>query len=167
MKNCPNCNARMEDGAVFCTNCGARFTDNAQQTAPNGNAAPNYGAQPQYAPIYNPYDHTAEFDKKDISDNKVICMLVYLTSWVGIIIALLTQSSSPYVAFHVRQALKIVVVEALIGLSAAVLVWTFIVPIAAVVMLLVFFVIKIICFFQVCSGKAVEPAIIRSLNFLK
>ena len=48
-----------------------------------------------------------------------------------------------------------------------VLFFTVIVPIAAAVMFIVFEVIAIICFFQVCQGKAVEPAIIRSLGFLK
>ena len=28
-------------------------------------------------------------------------------------------------------------------------------------------VVKIICFFQICGGKAVEPYIIRNLSFLK
>lgn len=63
----------------------------------------NNGAYQQqyYAPV-DPYDHTAEFSQKDISDNKVIAMLVYLMGAVGIIIALLASSESPYVSFHVR-----------------------------------------------------------------
>ena len=171
MKICPNCNAQMDDTAAFCTKCGAKI-ENAQQPNPgNGNqgqAAPNYAPQqPQYAPIYNPYDHTAEFDRKDISDNKVFCMLVYLAGWIGIIIALLVGNSSPYTAFHVRQALKINIVTTLMTIATLLLFWTIIVPIAYAVMVVVFFVIDIICFFQVCSGKAVEPAIIRNLNFLK
>ena len=28
-------------------------------------------------------------------------------------------------------------------------------------------VLKVICFFQICNGKAKEPAIIRGLGFLK
>lgn len=151
MKFCPNCGTQMEDNAAFCPKCGVQ-----------PNAAPNV----TYAPV-DPYDHTAEFDPQDISDNKVYAMLVYLMGTIGIIIALLAAQNSRFVAFHVRQALKIVAVNLLMGIISAVLIWTFIVPIAAGVMAVVLWVIKIICFFQVCSGKAKEPAIIRSLGFMK
>ena len=151
MKFCPNCGTQMEDNAAFCPKCGVQ-----------PNAAPNM----TYAPV-DPYDHTAEFDPQDISDNKVYAMLVYLMGTIGIIIALLAAQSSRFVAFHVRQALKIVAVNLLMLIASAVLFWTFIVPIAAGVMSVVFWVIKIICFFQICSGKAKEPAIIRSLGFMK
>lgn len=151
MKFCPNCGTQMEDNAAFCPKCGVQ-----------PNAAPNM----TYAPV-DPYDHTAEFDPQDISDNKVYAMLVYLMGTIGIIIALLAAQSSRFVGFHVRQALKIVAVNLLMLIASAVLFWTFIVPIAAGVMSVVFWVIKIICFFQICSGKAKEPAIIRSLGFMK
>ena len=98
MKSCPKCGAQMEDQAVFCANCGANYNN-------------PYGAA---APVVPEWDHTAEFDPKDVSDNKVIAMLVYLLSVVGILIALLSQNS-PYVSFHVRQALKFLVVETLVG----------------------------------------------------
>ncbi|HAA99993.1 MAG TPA: zinc ribbon domain-containing protein [Ruminococcaceae bacterium] len=151
MKFCPNCGTQMEDNAAFCPKCGVQ-----------PNAAPNV----TYAPV-DPYDHTAEFDPQDISDNKVYAMLVYLMGTIGIIIALLAAQNSRFVAFHVRQALKIVAVNLLMVIASAVLFWTIIVPIAAGVMAVVFWVIKIICFFQICSGKAKEPAIIRSLGFMK
>lgn len=165
MKVCPKCQAQLDDNAIFCTRCGSQFA--AQNS---GQQVPNYNTyQPPYAgtPAYDPFDHTAEFDSKDISDNKVISMLVYLMGWIGIIIALLGSHSSPYAAFHVRQALKFTVVKTLMLICTVLLFWTFIVPIAYAIMSLVIFVIKIICFFQICSGKAKEPAIIRSLKFLK
>lgn len=161
---CPNCQVQLPDDAMFCTNCGVQFVG-TQETPQN----PNFNTYaPQYsAPTYDPYDHTAEFDPKDISDNKVLSMLVYLMGWIGIIIALLGSNSSPYVAFHVRQALKFTVVSILMTICTLLLFWTFIVPLAFGVISLALFVIKIICFFQICSGKAKEPAIIRSLKFLK
>ena len=39
--------------------------------------------------------------------------------------------------------------------------------ILAGIIVLVLYVIRIISFFQVCGGKAVEPAILRSIGFLK
>lgn len=151
MKNCPKCNTTLNDDAIFCTGCGTQLAS----------------APYSYAPAFDPTDHTAEFDAKDISDNKVISMLVYLMGVPGIIIALLAASTSKYAGFHVRQALKISVVEILLGILTALLFWTFIVPVVAGFMFFVLLVVKIICFCQVCAGKAKEPAIISSLTFLK
>ena len=164
MKYCPNCQTQVNDETVFCPSCGVPMGNQNNQQFQH--PAPGYQQQPPM-PAYDPYDHTAEFDAKDISENKVISMLVYLMGWIGILIALLGSNSSPYAAFHVRQALKFEVVNILMLICAAVLCWTLIVPAAYGIMSGVLLVIKIICFFQICSGKAKEPAIIRSLGFLK
>lgn len=155
MKICPKCGAQLDDSAAFCPSCGMQF------------ASPNATYAAPYAAPVMPYDHTAEFDAKDVSDNKVIAMLVYLLGVVGIIIALLLGDSSPYAAFHLRQALKFVVIETLSTLASILLCWTIIVPLAASIFMIVLWVVKIICFFQICGGKALEPAIIRSFGFLK
>ncbi|MBQ7718534.1 MAG: zinc-ribbon domain-containing protein [Clostridia bacterium] len=160
MKNCPNCNTQLDDNAVFCAACGAQLGAPQQPTQGFVNPQP-------YAPAYDPYDHTAEFDTKDISENKVFAMLVYLLGTIGVIIALLASNTSPYARFHVRQGLKFTVVEILTVIVSLVLCWTIIVPIAGAIFLGVLEVIKIICFFQICSGKAKEPAIIKGLKFLK
>ena len=178
MKICPNCQQAMDDQLAFCMNCGTQLPAAQPAPAPQPIQTPP-PVQPQngpYAgnvppvqpmPIIDPYDHTAEFTAKDISDNKVISMLVYLMGAIGIVIALLASNTSPYAAFHVRQALKFTVVNILISIASVVLCWTFIVPIAAALLALALFVVRIICFFQICKGKAVEPLIIRSLTFLK
>ena len=116
---------------------------------------------------YDPYDHTSEFDAKDISDNKVIAMLCYLMGPAGIVIALLGSNRSDYAAFHVRQALKFTVVDILLVIIGLLLCWTVIVPIACGVFASVLWVVRIICFFSICKGKAKEPAIIRSFGFLR
>lgn len=158
MKQCPHCGNQIHDDASFCPFCGSRFD---QQAAKSG-----------YAPgtqviLVAPYDHTREFDPKDVSDNKVYCMVIYLMGVIGVIIGLLAAQSSPYVAFHVRQALKFTVVDTLIGLVALVSFWTLVVPVLAGIALAVLYVVRIICFVQICQGKALEPVIIRSLGFLK
>lgn len=191
MKTCPTCGATLDDATMFCTQCGTNLQgapdfantqgsasnqDTVNQDAAPNQGMPNQGPMPgqgapyqQYAqaPVFDPYDHTAEYSPKDISDNKVIAILVYLMGTIGIIIALLASKESPYVAFHLRQGLKFLAVEVLVGIVSAVLFFTLIVPIAGGIFLIVLWVIKIICFFQICSGKAKEPAIIRSLGFLK
>ena len=157
MKVCPGCNSTHEDGVAFCTNCGFSFAT----------AQPTPAPVPAPAPAVDPADHTAEFDPADISENKVLAMLPYLMGWVGIVIALLAVNNSRYVAFHVKQALKFAVVESLAGIASVILFWTFLVPIAAAILTVVLSVLKIVCFFQICSGKAKEPAIVKDLSFLK
>lgn len=157
MKTCVNCYCQIEDDQSFCPVCGA------QQPYPNPNpqAAPQYPPQPQYA--YDIYDHTAEFDPRDISDNKCYAMLIYLLGWVGIVIALLASHDSPYLQFHIRQAIKITVCMSLLVILMIIPIVNFVAAICIIILL----VLKIIAFFQICTGKAKEPAIVRSLGFLK
>lgn len=167
MKNCPNCNALLDDNAMFCVTCGAKITGDSAQSSQQYYSAPpqGYAPAPAYAP--DPFDHTSEFDPQDISDNKVIAMLVYLLGSVGIIIALLSSKDSPYAAFHVRQALKITVCEIIAGIASAILLITVLVPMAAGIFTFILQIVKIICFFQICKGQAKEPPIIKNFTFLK
>ena len=162
---CTNCGTELPDGSAFCTNCGASLAGGAPQSA--GQTANTGVPQMQNYATPDSTDHTAEFSAKDISDNKVMAMVPYLLGTLGIILALLASKESPYTSFHVRQALKITVVNTLIAIISLVLFWTIIIPILAGICIAVLFVIKVICFFSVCSGKAKEPPIISSLKFLK
>ena len=113
------------------------------------------------------WDHTAEFDEQDISDNKVLAMSVYLLGALGVIIGMLGSHNSPYAGFHVRQSLKFVVLESLTMIAAVLLAWTIVVPLAAVVFRAILLIVKIACFFSICKGRAKEPAIVRGFKFLK
>ena len=152
MKYCPNCGSPLEEGAVSCPNCGDPLT---------------LQAAPAPAPYVDPADHTAEFEAGDVSDNKVIAMLPYILGIGGLIIAMLARTDSPYAQFHIRQYLKICVCEAIVAICSAVLCWTVLVPIAGAVCVVILLVVRIICFFQICKGRAKEPAIVCKLGFLK
>ena len=173
--NCPKCGNEVAEGSAFCTKCGASLAAGAQATNPNPNPNPQMGGYGNPNPqmgmpqqmYFDPKDHTAEFSAKDISDNKVMAMIPYLMGTIGIIIALLASKESAYTYFHVRQALKLTVTNVLLGIVTALLCWTIIVPIAAAVCYIILFVVRIICFFSVCSGKAKEPAIVSSFGFFK
>lgn len=178
---CKYCGKVLQDGEI-CT-CPQAQAEAAAAHAQGQQPPPNFYQQPpqqpqyqQYGqPAYNPYDHTAEFDPKDISDNKVFAMLVYLMGILGVVIALLASHASPYAMFHVRQSLKLTVTGTLALIAAAivavVLVWTIFIPLIVLVaygiVSVILFVLQIICFFNVCYGKAKEPAIICKLGFLR
>lgn len=155
MKFCTKCGTQCDDAANCCHSCGTRFAEAAA-------AAP--AAAPAAVPYVDPTDHTDEFDKKDISDNKVVAMLCYLLSVFGLIIACLLSGESKYVQFHVRTCLKITVIEALLALCLIVPFLGWLVFVVGTVTCLV---LRIIAFFQICCGKAKDPAIISSLGFLK
>ena len=175
MAFCEKCGAQIPENGTFCAACGAPVAAQAQPTrtpeqpAAQPQAPEQQPQQPVYPqrPVYDPADHTAEFDPEDVSQNKVIAMAAYILGTVGIIIALLAAPQSKYAAFHSRQALKLDIVSTLLLIVSAVLAFTFIVPIAGAVCIAILFVVRIICFFQVCSGKAKDAAIIGKLPFLK
>ncbi len=154
MKLCPRCNMQLEDSASFCPNCGTQFIPNATVSTP------------PYIPA-NPFDHTADYDPKDIVENKLYASCCYLLSFLGVIIAVLIAKDSPFVQFHIRQSLKISICEVLLSVFAGLLALTFLVPIAAAICIIILVIVSIICFFRTIKGKAVDVPIIRSLNFLK
>ncbi len=178
MKICPKCGTPLEDAVKFCTTCGVSFEPAHATAEPANNnnhndqqnpygENPFFGQQPPQSAPADPFDHTHEFDPRDISENKVIAMLLYLMGIVGVLIALLSQNHSAYVAFHLRQALKFMVCNSLIAIVAAVFSWTFIIPIVCAIAIIVLLVVKIICFVDICKGKAKEPPIIKNLEFLR
>lgn len=174
MKYCPNCKNQFGDESAVCPLCGVPLTPMAnpapqnvppvqQQVPPTQNVPPNY----QPAPAFNPYDHTQEFDGRDVAANKIFAITTYLLGIIGIIVALIADKSSPYLQFHIKQSLKLVISEVLVAIFSGLLSFTFIVPIAGFVCLIILVIVQLICFFRTCSGKSVEAPIVRSFNFLK
>jgi uncharacterized membrane protein len=144
MAFCKNCGTEIPEGNKACTNCGTVVEEKAVQAI----------------------DHTAEFTADDISKNKVTAMAAYLLSVVGIIIALLAAPNSPYASFHCRQALKLDILSVLVSIVTVLLSWTIIVPLAGGIAAIILLVVRIICFFHVCKGKAKDAPIISSLPFI-
>lgn len=183
MKMCPNCRSQVNDEAVYCPVCGTGIGVAPQyihQSAPKTETQfqPVQSNQnPVYVPpvpYVDPYDHTADFDVKDISENKVLAMLCYLLGPLGILMAQLAAGKSQYAAFHINQAMKLTVAEVL-GLLAltlgACLLWEIRLRVLMLFMvavgLLGLIALHLICFFLVSKGKAKEVYIVRNLKFLK
>ena len=146
MAFCSNCGKEIPEGAAVCPSC------NAQLVAA--------------APAIDAWDHTAEFDAQDISDNKVYALSAYLFSFLGIILCHVLAKESPYALFHAREALKIDLVTVVVYLLSVVFCWTCIVPFAGIILVLILAVVNIIAFVQVCKGEAKEPWLIRSIKAL-
>lgn len=170
MKQCPNCRNQIPEEAAYCPVCGTTVDASHVFPEPYHTQGPVTNAVPTYVPpvpVKNPYDHSDEYCDAEIAGNKLVCMLIYLLDFVGIIIALLHSGDFAYTRFHIHQGMKFCVVETLLVFFSLAFCWTFIVPIVGVIALIAILVVKFISFVQVCKGKAVEPAIIRSIKFLK
>ena len=142
MAFCSNCGAELSEGATSCSNCGAVLK------------------------VVSEFDHTAEFDAKDISDNKVYALCVYAFDLLGILLGAILAKDSEYLKFHLREAMKFEIVEFIMVLAASLLCWTIIIPVVAAVFCIIVFVLKIIAFVQVCKGEAKDPWMIRSIGAL-
>ena len=159
MKICPNCGAQIEDSNIFCTVCGTNVEN------PAASAQNTVSARPAW-------DHTDEFHPKDVHDNKVVAMIMYLSGVYGTLICfavlwMLGKSKSNYLAFHVRENFKITLVNTLLGIFAVVFVWTIIIPILAMICALILLVLRFVCFVQVAKNQSKEVAIIRNFGFLR
>lgn len=156
MAYCQNCGSPLPENAVFCEKCGAPVGYRPDQPV-----YPNAYTQP----YIDPHDHTADFEAADISENKIYAMAAYVLGTLGIILALLVKDSK-YTAFHARQSLKITILTVLVAVVSMVLCWTVIVPIAGGVCCMILLVIRVICFFHVCAGKAKDAPLVSSFGFL-
>lgn len=148
MKTCANCGAQLDDSNSFCTVCGSPL----EESAP---------AAPETA------ERTANTSQDDLAKNKIFGILVYVASLLGIIVALLAAPDSPFVRFHVRQAVKLTICEAIVALASVLLAWTVIVPIAGAVAGVILAVVSIICLVNACKGLTKEPPIVKNIGFLK
>ena len=146
MAFCSNCGKEVPDGATVCPACGAAI----------GSAVATIES----------WDHTAEFDAKDISNNKVYALSAYLFSFVGVFLCHMLAKASPYAQFHAREALKIHVTAVVVYLLSLIFCWTCIVPVAGVILIIILAVVNVIAFIQVCCGQAKEPWLIRSIGAL-
>ena len=117
----------------------------------------------------NTKDYTAEFDKGDIEQNKVMAILAYL-GWL-VLIPLFAAKESKYARFHVNQGLILAIVETVIMIVLSILTlipvirWIF--YIVEAVVGIVFLVMWVIGIMNAVNGRAKELPLIGSFRLLK
>ncbi|MCR5558401.1 MAG: zinc-ribbon domain-containing protein [Butyrivibrio sp.] len=112
---------------------------------------------------YDPSDHTAEFDPRDIADNKLFAVLPYFTLLYGLIISLLIKESA-FCKFHAKNALRLKIASflALIPAIIPLLGWF-----VSAILFLILVVINIVAIIQCFQGKAKDLPIISNIGFLR
>ena len=123
----------------------------------------------------NVKDFTADYDPRDIKDNKSISVLSYLG--IFLLIPFLTKKNSYFVRFHVNQGLLILflsvclnVIQRIVGIAFGLIGLEFIL----VLLNFIFAVLSILCLtlmvigiINVVNGKAKELPLIGSIRILK
>lgn len=154
---------------------GTPFQNNAQAPIPVPVMQQNYQqgpyGQPQGQPymqqpyrVFDPKDHTAEFDPQDIADNKIFAVIPYMFSFVIGLIAGIYVSESRFLKFHIKNAVRLDVASVIAALL-------FVIPVlgwvAGGICLAILAIVKIVAIVYAFSGKAKELPIISSVKFLK
>ena len=156
MAFCPNCGSKLDGDPAFCPSCGTRlnvtrsqktdYSDDLKKVADN------------LKDLTDTPDTTDHYDPRDISDNKLMGILCYLSIlWL---IPFLTTKDSPFVRFHLNQGLLVLIVE----LAGAVMQF---IPIVGWLIGVIAFALSIIGIVNVVNGKVQELPLIGKFTLLK
>ena len=173
MAFCGKCGTKVEDGVKFCPGCGAPMEASTQQAQPNTqtNSQTDYSAK--ISALNETADTTADFDKADIEQNKVMGVLAYL-SWL-VLIPIFAAKGSKFARFLANQGLVLAITEIawwiVQGILSSVLYsisWRlgFISTILGLVNI-VFLVLLVIGIMNAANGRAKELPVIGKFKILK
>lgn len=161
MATCKKCGADMDENAKQCPVCGAPV----EQDQGNSNSKQN-AAEAAFTEFNNTADTTAEFDSKDIADNKGMAVLAYIG--ILFLIPLLAAPNSRFARFHTNQGLVLFLAEVVLGAAGGVLGLIpfvgWIISSAIGIVCLAFMFIGIV---NAANGKAKELPLIGSFKLIK
>ena len=186
MAFCGICGTKVDDDKKFCPGCGASMQNpvepttesipeqtvsSSQQTASSSNTD---AFAEKMAAFNNTTDNTADFDKTDIEQNKIMGILAYL-SWL-VLIPIFAAPRSKFARYHANQGLVLGIVEViwwiLQGILSTVLYsisWRLghLGSTAMSLVNLVFLVVSVIGILNALNGRAKDLPIIGKVRLLK
>ena len=110
MAYCGKCGTKVDEGVKFCPSCGNPMEAPApEQQAQTQSAGDQNDFSAKIAALNNTADTTADFDKADIEQNKVMGILAYL-SWL-VLIPIFAAPKSKFARFHANQGLVLAITE--------------------------------------------------------
>lgn len=133
MSFCTKCGTELKEDAKFCASCGAPTEQKAEPAAEEKQPGQNTYQQNTYqqnttsdfAQKFDQFtdteDRTAEFDKADISANKVYAILAYIGFLV--LVPLIAVPKSKFARFHANQGLVLLIGEVAYNIVRSVLVY--------------------------------------------
>ena len=128
MAYCGKCGTKVDEGVKFCPSCGKAMEAPASEQQAQTQQAQTQQAQTQQAQtqqaqtagdqndfsakiaaLNNTADTTADFDKADIEQNKLMGIMAYL-SWL-VLIPIFAAPKSKFARFHANQGLVLAITE--------------------------------------------------------
>lgn len=119
--------------------------------------------------LFNLNDRTSEFDSNDAQENKLMCVLAYIS--ILVLIPIFAVKNSKYTKFHSNQGLVLLIVEVIASAIIGILVnipfigWLF--GIIGGLINLCCLVLSIIGIIDVINGKARELPVIGKIRIIK
>lgn len=154
MPKCPKCNNEVKFGEKICPECGQNLYEATEK---------------KVADVMNTPDITADFDAKDIEDNKIMGVLAYLGLLV--LIPIFAAPKSKYARFHSNQGLILFIVNTILQIACEIIggipIVGFIGGILGPVCALFGFIFTILGIINVVNGLAKELPIIGKYKILK
>lgn len=112
MAFCGNCGAQLPEDAKFCISCGNAV-----------NASSNTEAEQQQQYAQPQYQEPVQSDEADISENKAMGILAYI-SWL-VLVPLFAAKESKFARFHTNQGLVLAISESAYAVTALIVVELF------------------------------------------
>ena len=121
MANCPKCGASVEDTAKFCNECGEKLTADTASGAGTANTTADAinDAVENIKKLNDTADTTADYDKTDIENNKILSLFSYLG--LLFLIPLLAAPNSKYARFHTNQGIILFIVNLIVSIVTGIL----------------------------------------------
>ncbi len=173
MAYCTNCGNNVEEGVKFCPSCGTPMEAPAAEQQASQTGGQN-DLTAKLSALNNTADTTADFDKADIEQNKVMGILAYL-SWL-VLIPIFAAKDSKFARYHANQGLVLAITEVAWWIVTAILnailyaiSWRLGVLVGTLLGLvnLVFLVLLVLGIVNAANGKAKELPVIGKFKILK
>jgi uncharacterized membrane protein len=178
MAFCVKCGTQLDDSVRFCTACGADQTPQGSQTYQTPPPQPEQpGVQQKAEETWKKFtdtaDSSAEYDSKDIEDNKVMAFLSYLG--ILFLVPLLAAPNSKFARFHVNQGIVLAITEIAYSIVYSILTMILsMIPVLGGILIfilsllwIVFGVLAILGIINAVNGKAKELPVIGKFKILK
>lgn len=112
------------------------------------------------------WDKTELFSEDEVKEYRLTAVLIYLLGIFGIFLALLTDRSSEYIRFHMKEAMKTAVLTAFLGIIAIIFFWSFVIPVICLTGIIVCCTVNLISAYRTLKGKSENAVLVRNLSFL-
>lgn len=176
MTYCGKCGTKVEEGIKFCPGCGNEIVAEAaaEEKVNAENKTANNDFSEKIASLNNTADTTADFDAKDIEQNKIMGVLAYL-SWL-VLIPIFAAPKSKFARYHANQGLVLAISEIAYWIATAIInailyaiSWRLgsIVSTLLSIINIGFLIITVIGIINAANGKAKELPIVGKFKILK